>query len=358
MTDKRVREFIEEMVRQEIRDVVAKHRATIEETVASLLIPELKMAIRDSVHSALATVTQKPPAETVALQPLEKEAAIAGIIGGNSSTPSAPSVNGHLSTLGHLPSAFGRYLYCIADSSEGGSLGEIGIQENDVYAISFRDLSAVVHNCPAEPYASEKPEIVKEWVMAHQKVVDAAWKRFSTVIPIGFDTIIQGEVDADPEASTKKWLRDDYENLMRKMEKIRGKAEYGVQIFWDRRVAAEKATEESPEIKQLTDDIPSKPRGLAYMYRQKLEGLLRNEVERHVDRYFREFYEKIAAHVDDVRVEKTKKAEDPGQHMLLNLSCLLPREGSQKLGDELEKIDALNGFSVRYSGPWPPYSFV
>jgi len=28
------------------------------------------------------------------------------------------------------------------------------------------------------------------------------------------------------------------------------------------------------------------------------------------------------------------------------------------LGDELEKINNLKGFSVRFTGPWPPYSFV
>ena len=42
----------------------------------------------------------------------------------------------------------------------------------------------------------------------------------------------------------------------------------------------------------------------------------------------------------------------------MNLSCLLTKDGSRELGDELEKIDAMEGFSVRYTGPWPPYSFV
>ena len=44
--------------------------------------------------------------------------------------------------------------------------------------------------------------------------------------------------------------------------------------------------------------------------------------------------------------------------MLMNLSCLLAREGSKKLGGELEKIDSREGYSVRFTGPWPAYSFV
>ena len=39
-------------------------------------------------------------------------------------------------------------------------------------------------------------------------------------------------------------------------------------------VKCEKVTEEDHEIKKLHQEIKSKPRGLAYMYRQKLEGLL------------------------------------------------------------------------------------
>lgn len=253
---------------------------------------------------------------------------------------------------------WGRYLYCIADSSEDVSFGNLGIEEEEVYSIPYIDLCAVVHNCSARPYESEDSEIVKRWVLRHQKVIETAWERFGTVIPIGFDVIIQGNANVDAEANMKNWLKNDYDNLKRKMEKIRDRAEYGVQILWDRRSAAQKASDESSEIKNLRGEIESKPRGLAYMYRQKLESLLRKEIESLADQYFKELYEKIRPHADDIRVEKTKKTEDPERQMLLNLSCLLPMEGSKRLGEELEKIDALDAFSVRYTGPWPPYSFL
>jgi hypothetical protein len=43
--------------------------------------------------------------------------------------------------------------------------------------------------------------------------------------------------------------------------------------------------------------------------------------------------------------------------MLLNLSCLVTKENVDNLGNELEEMKNL-GFSVHFSGPWPPYSFV
>jgi len=252
----------------------------------------------------------------------------------------------------------GRYLYCIAEGSEKVNFGKIGIESNEVYTIPYKDLSAVVHNCPSEPYQSENEEIVRSWVVTHQKVVDAAWERFGIVIPIGFDAIIQGNAVADPEENMRNWLKEDYENLKAKIERIRGRAEYGVQVFWDFKIIAQKITEKIVEIKKLNEEIKSKPIGLAYMYRQKLGNLLKKEMEKQADLKFKELYERIKPCVKDLRVEKTRKTGDENKQMLMNLSCLISKEGSKRLGEELEKIEALEGFSVRYTGPWPPYSFV
>ncbi|MCG2830924.1 MAG: GvpL/GvpF family gas vesicle protein [Desulfobacteraceae bacterium] len=252
----------------------------------------------------------------------------------------------------------GRYLYCIAEGSESINFGKIGIEGNSVYTFPYKDLSAVVHDCPAELYQSANEEILKGWVSTHQKVLDIAWERFGTVLPFGFDTIIMGDGLTSPEENMKNCLKQDYDSFKRKIKKIGNKAEYGIQILWDSEVMAQKLAEESIEIKKLSEEIKSKPRGLAYMYRQKLEGILKKEMEAKADRYFKEFYDKIKPYVDDLRVEKTKKTEDKDKQMFMNLSCLLSKAGSRELGDELEKIDAMDGFSVRYTGPWPPYSFV
>ena len=97
----------------------------------------------------------------------------------------------------------GRYLYCVVDSGEKVSFGEIGIEGKEAYAIPYRDICAVVHNCPAQPYRSDDQEVVKAWVMTHQKVVDAAWERWDTVLPLSFDTIIKGETEGSAERNEK-----------------------------------------------------------------------------------------------------------------------------------------------------------
>jgi len=251
----------------------------------------------------------------------------------------------------------GRYLYCIADAGQRMSLGEIGIEGNEVYTIPYKDICAVVHNCPAQPYQSEDQEVVQAWVMAHQKVVDAAWEKWGTVLPLSFDTIIKGESGGDSERNVQDWLKQEYEGLKSKIEKVRGKAEYGVQVFWDAKLVAQNLTKTSSEIRELDEEIRTKPRGLAYMYRQKLENLIKREMETKADECFKDFYSRIRKHANDIRVEKTKKAEQ-GLQMIVNLSCLVYRDRYRELGEELDRINRMEGFSVRFTGPWPPYSFV
>ena len=250
-----------------------------------------------------------------------------------------------------------RYLYCIVEGNEEITLGNIGIEDSSVYTISYQDVCAVVHNCLPEPYKSENQEKVKIWLTTHAKVVEVAWERFGTILPLRFDTIIKGEEGVLPDENVKKWLRDDYENLRQKLAKLKDRAEFGVQVFWDPKIISKGLIGTNPEIKKLSEEIKSKSKGLAYMYKQKLENLLKKEMEKEADRYFKNFYEQIRRCVDQIKVEKTKKPEE-GKQMLMNLSCLLTKEKSKILGDELEKIDNMEGFFVRFTGPWPPYSFV
>ena len=177
------------------------------------------------------------------------------------------------------------------------------------------------------------------------------------MLPLGFDTIVMDKDGVGAEENVRNWLQNDYDNLKSKLEKVRCKAEYGVQIFWEPQVIAQSLTKTSPEISKLEEEIKSQPRGIAYLYRQKLENALKRELESRADQCFRDFYQRVRRYVDDIVVEKTKPG-DQNTQMILKLSCLLPRDRPAELGGELHRINSMEGFSVRFTGPWPPYSFV
>ena len=355
------RNVLEQMVRQELARMASESRELVRETVRSVLLPQLRTAVQDSINETIQELLQgdrpnpqdtipagraavsAPPCTTKEVK--ETMAVIREPEKKPATDPAATGANGT-----------GRYVYCIADGGVAVDLGPIGLERSRVYTIPSGGMSAVVHDCSAQPYQSEDEQVVKGWVQTHQKVIDAAIQEFHTVLPLGFDTIIKGSEEADAERVVKEWLSNDSEKLREKMDRVRGKLEYGVQVFYDPRVIGETLDQQSPTLRALKEEMASQGPGMAYLSRHKLEKAVREEMEKAVEKHFTDFYAAIRPHADDVKIEKVKR--DGDKKMLMNLSCLVPASKVDDLGNELERISKMDGFSVRFTGPWAPYSFV
>ena len=238
------------------------------------------------------------------------------------------------------------------------SLGQIGIESGEVYTIPYKDICTIVHNCPTEPYKSDDDETVRDWVRTHQKVLDKANEQLGTIIPLGFDTILQPKDDVtDPGQVVRAWLKENYDRLKATIDRVKDRDEYGIQISYEPKIMSELIAKQSEEVRKIKEEMSSKSPGLAYMYKQKLEKAAGSEMERLADEYFKDFYRGIKQYAEESIVEKNKKL-DKDKVMLMNLSCLVAKEKVEGLGNELERINNMEGFSVHFSGPWPPYSFV
>ncbi|MDG6934503.1 MAG: GvpL/GvpF family gas vesicle protein [Nitrososphaerota archaeon] len=250
----------------------------------------------------------------------------------------------------------GVYLYGMADKGLPAlRMGKIGIGGVEVYTIPCQGLSAIVHDCAERPYESKDARIVEGWIREHEKVLEIAMNKFGNVIPFRFNTIIGSENHrSTPSSTLRKWISKELPGLRKKMAKIRGKREYGVQILYLVSAMTRKIAVEQNEEMKLNVDPSSK--GTAYMYRLKFERAAKRELEARVASYFKDFYGRIGRASTEIKVEKTRMPEEKDTVMLMNLSVLA--DDKQLLGSCLEKIKKKNGFSVRFTGPWPPYSFV
>lgn len=250
----------------------------------------------------------------------------------------------------------GLYVYCIALSSQAGTLKEIGIEGCEVHEVTWKDVRAAVHCCAEEPYQSKDSEVGASWLMAHHRVVDAAWRRWGAVLPLAFNTIIKGEPGRDARACLLAWLEAEREVLKAKLETLAGKAEYGVQVFWDPQVVTKQVAQSDAGVRALEEEIKAKSFGVAYMYRQRLKALLKEKTEAMATAVCTALYGSTARLVAEVRVDKLKG--DSGQlQMLVNLSCLVSPAQVPGLEAELDRVSAMEGFSARLVGPLPPYSF-
>lgn len=264
--------------------------------------------------------------------------------------PAAPPLDGR-------PRDTALYLYCIGLDTGTGPLEAIGLDDRPVYAIAHRGLCTVVHDCPAEPYQSEQRAKVEEWVLTHQRVLQRVWDRMGTVLPLTFDTIIQATAGTSARDGLIGWLDENHAQLLDQLERLRDKAEYGVQIFWDCRTIAAEVSAQDVQLQKLQRELEQLSPGSAYLHRQKFDGVLKGRLEAWAQHSFREFHRRIDACVHQVQVDRLKKGTQ-GREMLMNLSCLADKNGAARLGGVLEEIGRTPGLSVRFTGPWPPYSFV
>jgi ribosomal protein L12E/L44/L45/RPP1/RPP2 len=250
-----------------------------------------------------------------------------------------------------------RYVYGIAGKGEQISLGNIGLDGANVYTIPYKEACLVVHDCQAEPYESEDENIVKEWLFTQQEVLDKVSEKFDSVLPMSFDMIIEGKNGSDPEEAAIKWLEKNYDSFMETISKIKNCAEYGIQIILNTGELSENIFETDEKLRKKKEEIDAKPEGIAYMEREMLKDLVKERIEEKADQYFKEFYGMIKKYPDDIVIGKVKKVGG-NQQMLMNLSCLVKKDRVAPLGEELEKIENHEAITVRFSGPWAPYSFV
>lgn len=322
---------------------------------------DLVAAIRDEVSVAVQREVQK------AVREMQPDTSLRpGTGGGGWHSPEVPSA-GTLPPDSTTPgqqadrAADGEsalYLYAIVDGAVHKRYGHTGIEGARVECIPTGDYTAIIHRCSPTPYQSDDEETVKRWILAHQSVIDALVDDGHPAIPSGFDTIITPREGADAEMVLAEWVRDEYASFQKTFEKIRGKHEYGVKIFCDPDVIADDALQANSTIARLEKECNDAGPGTAYLLKRSIDAERTRVKESATRTLYSDLVQRVRAVSDDMVILDTGAAGTDGQTVLMNLSCLVAEDQYSRLGDILEEMNAVQGISVRFTGPWPAYSFV
>lgn len=249
----------------------------------------------------------------------------------------------------------GRYLYAIV---LGGNLGlkGAGVGGGDVYTIVHDGIAAVVHACRAEPYGTDDREMAGQWVLAHAYVIDMATREFGTVLPFAFDVIIKGGGD-----EVREWLKKHHGDLSEELGRVRDRAEYSIQVFYDKAKLMDTAIENDPSLKAMKARLDEKKGGSGYLQRRSLELKAKDAAARMASEVSRSIAAQVGVHADSMRSDQgTRPAPEKynGMACALSLSCLLHHDKVRLVGSLLDGLNSTDGFVVRFTGPWAPFSFV
>ena len=251
----------------------------------------------------------------------------------------------------------GLYLYCISKQANEFSLGNIGIEAQEVYSLAFHDLSVIVQAFDGQNYEKQDSEVLARCVQIYHEVVSRSWEKLGVVLPVKFGTVIKAKDGKSPKALLFSWLEQEREKFQLKLIHLSDKAEYGVSFFWDKNKMRQKICQENPEISQLSRELETKSQGLAYLLKHKLEIKLKKAMEKLAQGAFTQLYDALAAQTFALKVEELKK-NDNGKLPLLNLSCLINAREEKNFQKILTEIENQTDFEAQLIGPFPPYSFV
>lgn len=250
----------------------------------------------------------------------------------------------------------GRYVYAIVDSGELMADACIGIEDSEVYTVPYMDIAAVAHACKAVPYQTDDSDKAKGWLLSHCYVIDRMTKKYGSVLPFSFDAIIKGD-----DGALQKWLGDNYDRFKGDLARMKDRSEYVVQIFYDQDKLVSNIIDRDAELKALDEKIKAMPRGAAYIYKRKFEVKAKDSVMDHISGLMREFGLEIGKCADGIKVED-KPLNVPDQYKAMKwaaaFTCLVHKNNVERLGEVLDRLDKREGFRVRFSGPWAPFSFV
>lgn len=175
------------------------------------------------------------------------------------------------------------------------------------------------------------------------------------LIPVAFDTIIGGD-GQDPAQALETWIQTHSPLLGDILQRIGGCREYGVQLLRDAEPARQAVLRRCGELQAVRDRLEQSSAATAYLLRRELERRLEEQLEADGRQRAAELESLLQAACAAVRAERLRGPAD-GTEMVGNFSCLLP---VGRVDGLVERLNACNedGYRVRVTGPWPPYSFV
>ncbi|MFD1515022.1 gas vesicle protein GvpL [Halomarina rubra] len=258
-----------------------------------------------------------------------------------------------------------RYVYCAValDDDSDRTPDVTGVEDEPVRLVTSdgsqagRGVGLLVHDCDGL-YDSNDPTEVQGWLLSHQAVVDAATERFGTPVPFRFDTIVQGDDD-----TVRTWLADQHDGLRAVLEEFAGRSEYRIEVLVDEETLDAGLADTDPRLQELADQRDDSSEGTAFLvdkqYDQRLKEL------RHQRRAERTetLVSDVSAHADDVQTlddPTTTLGDTPDREgtVQARLTMLADDDAVEAVGALLDEVAAEEGVSVRFTGPWPPYSFV
>lgn len=249
-----------------------------------------------------------------------------------------------------------KYIYSIIknpqerQTSENLCLSEAicGINNRDIVLIPYRDIAAAVSNTSLIHFDKLDKKELTQFIAVHDQVNVGLMKEHD-VVPMRFGMI------AESAEEIRNILEKAYIQFKAALERIAGKVEFIVQVFWNEKNILEKLLRENVEIQKLKKEAESKVKILGFSSKIKLGKRIFEALELCRKEYTEDILGDLAAHFPNFSAGKLLDKE-----ILMNYSFLIGKTEESVLEFRLNQLAEKykDELKFKYSGPMAPYSFA
>jgi len=259
------------------------------------------------------------------------------------------------------------YVYCIAETDAAAQLPADSLpaaieEDAKLEWVNVDKLAALTSEVPSETYSEESlAEHLTDatWTaihaMRHETVVEYVARRAS-VIPLRFGTIYLERSGIEQMLSEKG---REFEEII---DHLRGREEWGVNVYCDRAVLLSSITSVSPVLRDLVGRAQQAPPGQSYLMQKKIETLKVDEARAAVNRIVDQIEEHLKVQTDEARRLRILKVETTEHGELkAKFAFLVQRSAFEKFRDAAEQLAREHqaaGVRLELTGPWPVYNFI
>lgn len=239
----------------------------------------------------------------------------------------------------------GKFFYAVILIREGIDTERVvvlGLNEKRVYPVIYRDIAALVSDYPMV----DTIRLLRRNLAPYHGVCRKFGENFTT-LPARF-----GQVAKDEE-QVRRVLEENYGMILGELEKLDGKVEMGVKMWWDVEDVFEYFLEKDEQVKSYRNRLLRGPGQPDRMQRMEFGKFF-------YERMMRE-RERITGKILFSLETKEARVEDPrDDNTVMNASFLVREERINEFEMEVEETAHQLGpeYRVQINGPWLPFSFV
>lgn len=252
------------------------------------------------------------------------------------------------------------YVYCISDTPPGDALDA---QSNAWKSLKFDDFHVIVKYVPESSFSEEnfkKNLNDLPWVETnardHIRIIGTIME-YNTVIPFKFGTIYTSK------AGLRDFIREYSTSLIDNFNHLRGKEEWSVKVYCNRKALCEQIDQFSEKAADLEKQIMASSPGKAFLLGRKKIDLIDAEMDRLCKDFGQKYFDIFHALSESSSLSNLLPKEYTGREdaMILNATFLIEKQKVSEFiqtYETLQRADENSGFIIETTGPWPPFSFV